>query len=103
VKNKTNTSRIRNMSNMSHNIMMHTSGMHVEFERLMSETSAQLVGWLPPIWVVPILHHDQLLRAVVTSPYDLNETTIAPPKDYHNTTQHNTTQYKLLVCIDWPR
>jgi hypothetical protein len=86
--------------NMSHNIIMHTSGIDVEFERLMFETASQLVGWLPPR-VVPILHHDQLLRAVATtSSHDLKETTAtaAPPKDYYNTT-HTLGMYRLAQVI----
>jgi hypothetical protein len=58
-----------------------------------------LVGWLPPR-VVPILHHDQLLRAVATSPHDLNETTVTAttPKDYYNTT-HTLGLYRLAQVI----
>jgi hypothetical protein len=85
----------------SHNIIMHTSGINADFERLIFEVAAQLVGELPPR-VVPILHRDQLLRAVATSPDDLSKitkaTTARPPKDSYHAT-HTLGLYRLAKVV----
>lgn len=89
--------------NMSHNIIMNMSGMTEDFDRLIFEVAAQLGGRIPRI--LPILHRDQLVRAVATAPHqleDLNQTratvsaTALP--DYYNTT-HTLGLYRLAEVI----
>jgi hypothetical protein len=87
-------------SSLSHNIVMNTSGINADFERIMSVVTA--------LWVVevPLLHHDQLLRAVATSPHISHKTpnatnaTTAPPQlrdSYH--TKHTLGLYRLAKVI----